>query len=85
MRLCRRPTATLYINATANSTLAKYTVGLETNMYWYVPLTDKNKKNLEFTTDRKEGYIRIDKETMVMVAIGTEEFQEIKANYKEEE
>ena len=54
-------------------------------MYWYVPLTDKNKKNLEFTTDRKEGYIRIDKETMVIVAIGTEEFQEIKANYKEEE
>ena len=50
-----------YINATANSTLTKYTVGLETDMYWYVPLTDKNKKNLDFTTDRKEGYIRIDK------------------------
>lgn len=74
-----------YVNATANSTLEKYTVGLETDMYWYVPLNEKNKKSLGFTTDWKSGYIRIDKETMVMVAINTEEFQTIKANYKEEE
>ena len=37
------------------------------------------------STDKKDGYIRIDKETMVMVAISSDEFQTIKANYKEED
>ena len=74
-----------YVNATANSTLEKYTIGLETDMYWFVPLSEKAKKSLGFSTDKKDGYIRIDKETMVMVAISSDEFQTIKANYKEED
>lgn len=55
-----------YISATANSTLEKYTVEKETDQYWYVPVSDKAKKGLRFESDKKDGFIRIDKETMEM-------------------
>lgn len=37
-----------YINALGTSTLEKYTIGLETDMSWFVPITKKAKKGLRF-------------------------------------
>lgn len=67
-----------YINVLSTSTLEKYTIGLETEMFWYVPISEKVKKGLRFDSSAKEGYIKINKETMVMVPITSEEFKEIK-------
>lgn len=58
-----------YINALGTSTLEKYTIVLETDKFWYVPISEKNNKNLRFTSDLKEGCIKIDKETMKLCAI----------------
>ncbi len=67
-----------YINVLATSTLEKYTIGLETDMFWYVPISEKVKKGLRFDSSVEEGYIRINKETMAMVSITSVEFKEIK-------
>ena len=72
-----------YINAIANSTLEKYTIGLETDLYWYVPMSDKAAKGLRFASDRKDGYIRVDKETMSMAFVSSEDFNAIKASKKD--
>ena len=69
-----------YINASANSILEKYTIGLETDMFWYVPISEKTKKEFGLDVPIKDGYIKIDKETMVMTTITPEEFKEIKAS-----
>ncbi|MDE7455133.1 MAG: hypothetical protein K2M96_00320 [Prevotella sp.] len=74
-----------YINAHGTSTLEKYTIGLETEMYWYVPFSEKVAKGLRFLSSKKEDYIRIDKETMKMVAVSANDFRKIKANIKETE
>lgn len=58
-----------YINALGTSTLEKYTIDVETDRFWYVPISEKNKKNLRFTSEMEDGYIQIDKETMDMFAI----------------
>ena len=55
-----------YVSAKANSTLEKYTIAKETDQYWYVPMSEKAKKGLRFESDKKDGFIRIDKETMEM-------------------
>lgn len=73
-----------YINALGTSTLEKYTVSLETAAHWYVPMSEKTAKTLGFVSDKKDGYIRIDKETMKMAAINQNEFRTIKVNSKEE-
>ena len=67
-----------YINALGTSTLEKYTIGLETNMYWYVPFSEKVAKGLRFVSEKNDGYIRIDKETMGMTLIDVNEFRNIK-------
>lgn len=67
-----------YINVLGTSTLEKYTIGLETDMFWYVPISEKVMKGLRFDSSAEEGYIRINKETMAMVHITSEEFKEIK-------
>lgn len=72
-----------YINAHGTNTLEKYTIGLETEMYWYVPISEKAAKGLRFISNKKEGYIKIDKETMKMMAVTANEFRIIKANNKE--
>lgn len=69
-----------YINAYADNTLEKYTIGLETDLYWYVPISDKAKEGLGFVSNLKDGYIKIDKENMKMSAISSDEFRSIKAN-----
>lgn len=69
-----------YINALGTSTLEKYTVGLETDISWYVPISNKALKGLRFETEQKDGYIRIVKETMAMSVVTEEEFRVIKAN-----
>jgi hypothetical protein len=69
-----------YINALGTSTLEKYTIGLETDVSWYVPISNKALKGLRFETEQKDGYIRIDKETMAMSVVSEEEFRTIKAN-----
>lgn len=69
-----------YINALGTSTLEKYTVGLETDISWYVPISNKALKGLRFETEQKDGYIRIVKETMAMSVVTEEEFRAIKAN-----
>lgn len=76
-----------YINATGNSTLEKYTIGLETDLFWYVPVSEKAMKGLRFVShnEYKNGYIRIDKETMAMKDVPLEEFLEIKMKEKEKE
>lgn len=74
-----------YINATGTSTLEKYTIGLETPLFWYVPISKSAIKGLRFDTDQKNGYIKIDKESMAMSYLSDTDFNAIKANNKEEE
>lgn len=69
-----------YINALGTSTLEKYTVGLETDISWYVLISKKALKGLRFETEQKNGYIRIEKETMAMSVVSEEEFKTIKIN-----
>ena len=69
-----------YINALGTSTLEKYNVGLETDISWYVPISSKALKELRFETDQRNGYIKIDKETMAMCVISEEEFKSVKEN-----
>lgn len=71
-----------YINALGTSTLEKYTIGLETDISWYVPVSDKAKKGLRFKTDKQNGYIKIDKESMVMSLVSEEEFRKVKQEYQ---
>lgn len=73
-----------YINATGTSTLEKYTVGLETDISWYVPISKSSVKGLRFETEQKNGYIKIDKESMAMSYVSDMDFNAIKANYKED-
>jgi hypothetical protein len=67
-----------YINAVATSTMEKYTIGLETDLFWYIPMTEKAVQALQFPTYVKDGYIRVDKETMRMKALTKEEFNAVK-------
>lgn len=67
-----------YINAVATSTMEKYTIGLETDLFWYIPMTEKAVQTLQFPTYVKDGYIRVDKETMRMKALTKEEFNTVK-------
>ena len=69
-----------YINALGTSTLEKYTVGLETDVSWFVPISNKVLKSLRFETDQRDGYIKIDKETMAMSVVSEEELKSIKDN-----
>ena len=69
-----------YINAVATSTMEKYTIGLETDLFWYIPMTEKAVQTLQFPTYVKDGYIRVDKETMRMKALTKEEFNTVKEN-----
>lgn len=69
-----------YINALGTSTLEKYNISLETDISWYVPISNKALKGLRFETEQKDGYIRIVKETMAMSVVSEEEFRNIKAN-----
>lgn len=70
-----------YINALGRNTLEKYIIGLETDISWYVPINQKGFKNLQFTTEQENGYIRIIKETMAMSIISEGEFRTIKKNH----
>ena len=69
-----------YINALGTSTLEKYTISLETDVAWYVPISAKALKGLRFKTDQQNGHIRIVKETMEMSFVSEEEFRTIQAN-----
>ena len=66
-----------YINALGTSTLEKYTVGLETDLSWYVPISNKAVKGLRFQTSERDGYIKIDKESMAMRYVSEQEFRTI--------
>lgn len=70
-----------YINALGTSTLEKYTIGLETEMSWFVPINKKSINGLRFDTDEEDGYMWINKETMVIKYVSDEEFKDIKKNY----
>ena len=72
-----------YVNAIGSSTLEKYTIGLETPLFWYVPISKSVIKGLRFDTDQKDGYIKIDKESMAMSYITDTDFIAIKTDYKE--
>lgn len=69
-----------YINVSADSYLEKYTIALETAMCWYVPVSEKVRRNFGFDNSLEDGYIRINKETMDATAISTDDFKEIKDN-----
>lgn len=69
-----------YINALGTSSLEKFNVGLETSISWYVPISDKTLKSLRYETDQRNGYVKIDKETMGMSVVSEEEFKKIKDN-----
>ena len=74
-----------YINAIGTSTLEKYTIALETPISWYVPVSKSAVKGLRFNTEQKNGYIKIDKESMAMSYVSDTDFNAMKANYKEGE
>ena len=69
-----------YINVSADSSLEKYNVALETDAFWYVPISEKARSSLGFESSVDEGYIKIDKETRKMTALTPSEFKSIKAN-----
>lgn len=69
-----------YVNAFGTSTLEKYTISLETDISWYVPISNKALKGLRFETDQRNGYIKIDKETMAMGVVSEETFKTVKEN-----
>ena len=69
-----------YINAIGTSSLEKYTISLETDISWYVPISKSTLKSLRFETKQEDGYIRIVKDTMAMSVVSEEEFRSIKAN-----
>ena len=69
-----------YVNAFGTSTLEKYTISLETDISWYVPISNKALKGLRFETDQRNGYIKIDKETMAMGVVSEETYKTIKEN-----
>ena len=71
-----------YINVSANSFIEKYTVALETDSYWYLPISERVKDMLGFDTSMEEGYIKVDKESMKKSAVSPEDFKEIKAGAK---
>lgn len=70
-----------YINVLTDSYLEKYTLALETEMFWYVPISEKTKNNLRFDSPLEDGYIKIDKETLKMSEVTPENFKAIKASY----
>lgn len=70
-----------YINALGTSTLEKYTVELETDSAWFVPISKKSKKGLRFDANNEDGYMWINKETMVIKHVSEEELKEIRKNY----
>ena len=67
-----------YINALGTSTLEKYTIGMETDTSWYVLISSKSQKGLQFETDQRNGYVKIDKETRAMTVLSEDEFWKIK-------
>lgn len=67
-----------YINVSGDSNLEKYTVAHETDLFWYIPLSERTKQSLGFDSPMDDGYIKIDKETMRMTALTTSEFKAIK-------
>lgn len=72
-----------YINVCGTNTLEKYAVALETDLSWYIPLSRKTVKRLNFETDKKfGGYIKIDKETMRMSYISDADFLFVKKGGK---
>lgn len=71
-----------YINALGTSTLEKYTISFETDISWYVPISNKALKGLRFETDILDGYIRIVKDTMTMSIVSEDELRTIKKNQK---
>lgn len=71
-----------YINAIGSNALKKYTVGMETNYSWYIPVSKKTMKDFNFETDQRKGYIKIDKESMSMNYVSVEELRELKKRIK---
>lgn len=67
-----------YVNALGTSSLSKYTVALETDDAWYIPVSESTLESLRFTTDQQDGYIRIDRESMAMSTVSDEDFKRIK-------
>ncbi|MDY6257369.1 MAG: hypothetical protein SPL58_05315 [Bacteroidaceae bacterium] len=71
-----------YVNAIGVSSLEKYTIGLNTDTSWYIPVSNKALKSLKYETDQRNGYIKIDKETMEKSSVSDYDFKNIKNNQK---
>lgn len=71
-----------YINVLTDSYLEKYSLALETEMFWYVPISEKTKNSLNFDSPMENGYIKIDKETLKMSEVTPNDFKAIKASYR---
>ena len=56
----------------------KYTIGMETDTSWYVLISSKSQKGLQFETDQRNDYVKIDKETKAMSVLSEDEFWIIK-------
>ena len=69
-----------YVNAIGTSSLEKYTIGLDTDTSWYVPVSKKALKSLKYETDQRKGYIKIDKETMAKSIVSDYDFKSLKTN-----
>lgn len=71
-----------YINVRGTNTLKKYTVALETDNYWYLPVSKKFAKDFYTSIDEDNGYFQINKETMNVIQINSDEFKKIKKEIK---
>lgn len=69
-----------YVHAYGTNILEKYKVSLETDLSWYIPISNKALQALQFETNQQSGYIKIDKETMSINIFSDEEFKNIKKN-----
>lgn len=71
-----------YLNVSADSHLEKYTIAMETDNFWYVPLTEKTKLTLGLDSPQTDGYIRIDRESFRLSTLTDDEFKQMKEQGK---
>lgn len=67
-----------YFHIVSTSQVKKYELSHETDTHWYIPNQYSARKNFHCQDGAKEGYIRIDKETMQGSVINETEFKAIK-------
>ena len=67
-----------YFHIISTSKVKKYDLALETDSFWIIPNFYSSRKNFHCLDNTKEGYIKIDKESMQGTIISEEELKKLK-------